>query len=67
MDAIAPEYFYDFLLNHPSIPVHYSNWFLRCKPIPPSTGCQIDTKMWTLHMMVRGATTSDSMIDEYGG
>jgi len=65
MDSVAPEYFYDFLLRHPRVALHYSNWFLRCKPIPPTTGCPIDTKVWTLSMIVRGATTSDNMTDEY--
>ncbi|CAF1168120.1 unnamed protein product [Rotaria sordida] len=65
MDTVAPEYFYDFLLRHPRVALHYSNWFLRCKPIPPTTGCPIDTKVWTLSMIVRGAMASDSMNDEY--
>ncbi|CAF2349527.1 unnamed protein product [Rotaria sp. Silwood2] len=64
MDTVAPEYFYDFLLRHPQVTLHYGNWFLRCKPIPPTTGCLIDTKVWTLSMTVRGAMTSDSMTDE---
>jgi hypothetical protein len=67
MDTIAPDYFFDFLHRHPRVLLHYSNWFLRCKPIPPSTGCPIDTKVWNLSMIVRGATASDNMIDEYNG
>ncbi|CAF3433371.1 unnamed protein product [Rotaria sp. Silwood1] len=64
MDAVAPEYFYDFLLRHPRVALHYSNWFLRCKPVPPTTGCSIDTKVWTLSMTVRGAMAVDHMNDE---
>lgn len=64
MDVIAPEYFYDFLLRHPHVALHYKNWFTRCKPVPPSTGCPIDTKVWSLSMIVRGSLTSDQMIDE---
>lgn len=63
MDTIAPEYFYDFLLRHPRVPLRYQNWFLRCKAIPPTTGCPIDTKMWTLSMIVRGATANEFMDD----
>ena len=63
MDTIAPEYFYDFLLRHPRVALYYNNWFLRCKPVPPMTGCLIDTKVWTLSMIVRGATATESMID----
>ncbi|UJR27600.1 hypothetical protein I4U23_008881 [Adineta vaga] len=67
MDTIAPEYFFDFLLRHPRIALHYNHWFLRCKQAPPSTGCPIDTKVWTLSMIVRGAMASDRMDDEYTG
>ncbi|CAF4177314.1 unnamed protein product, partial [Adineta steineri] len=64
MDTVAPEYFYDFLLRHPRIPLHYNKWFLRSKPTPPTTGCPIDTKVWTISMTVRGALASD-MNDEH--
>jgi len=64
MDTIAPEYFYDFLLRHPPVAIHFKNWFRRCKPIPPTTGCSIDTKIWTLSMMVRGIMNSDEADDE---
>ncbi|CAF1343573.1 unnamed protein product [Rotaria magnacalcarata] len=67
MDSIAPEYFYDFLLRHPRVALHYKNWFLLCKMSPPTTGCLIDTKVWTLSMIVRGSMTSDDMIDECDG
>jgi hypothetical protein len=65
MDTVAPEYFFDFLLRHPRVALHYSNWFIRCKPVPPTTGCPIDTKVWTLSMIVRGAMAADNMNDEY--
>lgn len=61
MDTVAPEYFYDFLLRHPRVALHYSHWFSRCKAIPPSTGCPIDTKVWTLSMIVRGSMNYDTM------
>ena len=63
MDMIAPEYFYDLLHRYPRVALHYSNWFLRCKPIPPDTGCPIDMKVWTLSMMVRGARATEHMDD----
>jgi hypothetical protein len=59
MNTISSEYFYDFLLRHPHIAIHYKNWFLRCKSIPPTTGCSIDTKIWILSMMIRGTSTAD--------
>ena len=65
MDAIAPEYFYDFLFRHPRVPIHFKHWFLRCKLQPPNTGCPIDTKVWSLAMIVRGATGNDRMSAEY--
>jgi hypothetical protein len=64
MDTISPDYFYDFLLRHPAVAIHYKNWFLRCKLLPPTTGCPIDTKVWSLSMIVRGAMTANNMIDE---
>ena len=64
MDTIAPEYFYDFLLRHPRVAIRFDRWFMRCKPLPPTTGCPIDIKVWTLAMMVRGVSGTDSMIDE---
>lgn len=54
MDTIAPDYFYDFLLRHPRVPLHFKHWFGNCKPIIPCTGSSIDTKIWTLSMMIRG-------------
>jgi len=66
MDTISPDYFYDFLLRHPPVAIHYRNWFSRCKREPPTTGCPIDRKVWTLCMAVRGAAmSSDNMNDEY--
>lgn len=56
MDTISPEYFYDYLLRYPRVALHYHNWFSKCKPIPPTTGSSIDTKVWSLTMMVRGST-----------
>jgi len=67
MESIAPEYFYDFLLRHPRVAIHFQRWFSRCKPSPPTTGCQIDMKVWTLGMIVRGASAADPMIDECEG
>lgn len=64
MDTIAPDYFFDFLLRHPRVALHFNHWFLRCKPSPPTTGCAIDTKIWTLSMIVRGAMAADNMNDE---
>ena len=63
MDTVAHDYFYDFLHRHPRVALHYSNWFLRCKPIPPTTGCSIDMKVWTLSMIVRGAAATENMTD----
>ena len=67
MKTIAHEYFYDFLLRHPRIAMHFSHWFMKCKPMPPTTGDPIDMKVWTLGMMVRGATSHDPNIDESEG
>ncbi|CAF0802863.1 unnamed protein product [Adineta ricciae] len=67
MDAVAPEYFYDFLLRHPRVALHFNNWFLTCKAVPPTTGCPVDTKVWTLSMIVRGALAADRIIDEHDG
>lgn len=64
MDTIANEYFYDFLLRHPNVPIHFARWFSKVKPFPPMNAESIDTKIWTLAMMVRGATTQDPYIDE---
>ena len=67
MVAVAPEYFYDFLLRHPRVAIHFKQWFRACKSFPPTTGCPIDTKVWSLGMIVRGATAFDQMIDECEG
>lgn len=63
MDTISPEYFYDYLLRYPRVALHFPNWFSNCKPTPPSTGSSIDTKVWSLSMMVRGCTMMEQ-IDE---
>jgi hypothetical protein len=64
MSTISSEYFYDFLLRHPRIAIHYQNWFSRCKPVLPTTARSIDTKIWTLSMIIRGTSVSDEMDTE---
>lgn len=59
MDTINQDYFYDFLLRHPNVPLHFKHWFSHCKPTPPDTGSHIDTKIWTLSMMIRGTTLQE--------
>lgn len=57
MDTITPEYFYDFLLRHPRVSLHFQHWFNRCKPCLPTSGCPIDTKLWTISMMILGSAS----------
>lgn len=60
MESISSEYFFDFLLRHPHVPLHFQHWFNRCKPIIPTTGCPIDMKIWTISMMIRGSQSFET-------
>lgn len=58
---ITSEWFYDFLLRNPRIPIHFQSWFSSVKGIVPSTDQLIDIKIWELGLVTRSIISSSSM------
>lgn len=58
---IAPEWFYDFLLRNPRVPIHFQSWFSTVKATLPSTDQSIDIKIWELGLVTRSIIPSSSL------
>jgi hypothetical protein len=58
---IASEWFYDFLLRNPRVPMHFQSWFSSFKPVIPSSDQLIDIKMWQLGLVTRSVIPSSSV------
>jgi len=58
---ITSEWFYDFLLRNPRIPIHFQTWFSSIKATIPSSDLLIDIKMWELGLVTRSIIPSSSV------
>ena len=58
---IASDWFYDFLLRNPRVPIHFHAWFSSVKATLPASDQLIDIKIWQLGLVTR-STTSSSFI-----
>lgn len=58
---ITFEWFYDFLLRNPRVPIHFQSWFSSIKPTMPSTDLLIDIKIWELGLITRSIIPSSSI------
>jgi hypothetical protein len=58
---ISSEWFYDFLLRNPRVPIHFQSWFYSIKAIIPSSDQLIDIKMWQLGLVTRSVMPSSSV------
>jgi hypothetical protein len=58
---ITSEWFYDFLLRNPCIPIHFQSWFSSMKATIPSSDLLIDIKMWELGLITRSIIPSSSV------
>ena len=59
---ISSEWFYDFLLRNPRIPIHFQTWFSSVKPTMPSSDLLIDIKLWELGLVTRSMMPSSSFL-----
>jgi hypothetical protein len=50
---IAPEWFYDFLLRNPRVPIHFQLWFSFVKSQLPQSDHVIKIKAWELGLITR--------------
>ncbi|CAF1180164.1 unnamed protein product [Adineta steineri] len=57
---IVPEWFYDFLLRNPRLPIHFRSWFSSVNPTIPISDQIIDIKVWELGLVTRSAIPSSS-------
>ena len=55
---ILPDWFYDFLLRNPRIPIHFQNWFGSVKSTVPISDILIDIKIWELGLVTRSILPS---------
>jgi len=58
---VASEWFYDFLLRNPRLPIHFQSWFSSVKPTIPSSDQIIDIKIWQLGLVTRSIIPSSSI------
>lgn len=58
---ISSEWFYDFLLRNPRVPIHFQTWFATIKSAMPSTDQLIDIKIWELGLITRSVVASSSV------
>jgi hypothetical protein len=58
---ITSEWFFDFLLRNPRIPIHFQSWFSSMKATMPSSDLLIDIKLWELGLITRSIMPSCSV------
>ncbi|CAF3515613.1 unnamed protein product [Rotaria socialis] len=58
---ITPEWFYDFLLRNPRVPIHFQSWFSSVKSNFPPTDQLIDIKIWELGLVTRSIMSPSSV------
>jgi hypothetical protein len=58
---ITSEWFYDFLLRHPRVPIHFQSWFASIKSTIPLSDQLFDIKMWELGLITRSIIPSSSI------
>jgi len=58
---ISSEWFYDFLLRNPRVPIHFQSWFSSVKSTLPASDQLIDIKIWELGLITRSVLPSSSI------
>lgn len=57
-NQISPEWFYDFLLRNPRVPMHFHVWFSSFPSHLPTTDQLLEIKKWELGLISRSISTS---------
>lgn len=60
-ENISFEWFYDFMLRNPRVPIHFQTWFSSVKSTLPSSDQLIEIKIWELGLVTRSVVPSSSM------
>ena len=55
---IASEWFYDFLLRNPRVPIHFQSWFASVQSTLPLSDQLLEIKVWQLGLVTRSIATS---------
>lgn len=50
---IPPEWFFDFLLRNPRVPIHFQAWFTLSSSAFPLSDQLMDIKLWELGLVTR--------------
>ena len=58
LENLSSEWFYDFLLRHPRVPLHFQSWFSSIPSSLPTTDQIIDIKIWELGLITRSTSSS---------
>lgn len=56
--SISSDWFYDFLLRNPRVPIHFQCWFSATKPTLPLSDQLVDIKVWQLGLVTRSSVPS---------
>ncbi|UJR21706.1 hypothetical protein I4U23_024783 [Adineta vaga] len=60
LENMSSNWFYDFLLRNPRVPIHFQSWFSSVKPTLPNSDHLVDIKIWELGLITRSFTPSAS-------
>ena len=55
---ISSEWFYDYLLRNPRVPIHFQSWFSAVKGNLPTSDHLIEIKVWELGLVTRSMLSS---------
>ena len=58
LEHIASEWFYDFLLRNPRVPIHFQSWFASVQSALPSSNQLTEIKIWQLGLVTRSMVPS---------
>ncbi|CAF1396258.1 unnamed protein product [Adineta ricciae] len=58
LENISPDWFYDFLLRNPRVPINFQSWFFSVQSALPHSDQLIDIKTWELGLITRSFLSS---------
>lgn len=59
-ETIPFDWFYDFLLRNPRLPIHFQSWFSSIPLTLPATDQMVDIKIWELGLVTRSTLSLSS-------
>ncbi|CAF0720659.1 unnamed protein product [Adineta ricciae] len=58
LENISTDWFYDFLLRNPRVPINFQSWFFSVQSTLPNSDQLIDIKAWELGLITRSFLSS---------